>query len=55
MVVDPMEHLLGEFIVNHHDDVWDNDVIDSVETSQEWNMWRDNLARSMFNEWRHGA
>ncbi|KAH6828591.1 hypothetical protein C2S53_006589 [Perilla frutescens var. hirtella] len=55
MEVDPIEHLVDELTTNTNDEIENHDIIDSVETSPQWNTWRDNLAQSMFNEWRRVA
>ncbi|KAK6136630.1 hypothetical protein DH2020_029613 [Rehmannia glutinosa] len=49
--IDPMEEELSD--EEDDDDEEDNvEFIDTVESSQAWNNWRDNLANSMYNEWR---
>lgn len=55
MEIDPIELLVDEPTGNINNDIENDDVIDSVETSPEWNTFRDNLAQSMFNAWRHVA
>ncbi|CAO2838017.1 unnamed protein product [Amaranthus hypochondriacus] len=50
---DPLEPLLdtdyGRKLMNADDD---GDSIDVVESSIAWTLWRDNLARQMFDNWR---
>ncbi|XP_025678907.1 protein ALP1-like [Arachis hypogaea] len=43
--------LIGEEHGDNQDG--DDEMIDSVEGSNEWNDWRDNLAHEMYNEWMH--
>lgn len=50
MSVDPIEHLYDSQHMNENLGV--NDYITSVEPSDEWSAWRDNLATEMFNTWR---
>ena len=56
MVVDPLEGNLegnlGE--VDSSNDVMDGDMITTVEPSDAWSQWRDNLALEMSNRWRGG-
>jgi len=53
MKFDPLEPLLdtdyGRQLMNADDD---GDNIDVVESSIAWTLWRDNLARQMFDNWR---
>ncbi|KAI5334785.1 hypothetical protein L3X38_024918 [Prunus dulcis] len=48
MTIDPEENELNEDIYNQEED----DVITSIDSSEEWAVWRANLADHMFNEWR---
>ncbi|KAL8557006.1 hypothetical protein ACS0TY_004472 [Phlomoides rotata] len=50
---DPLEGGLDEYMSTHSDEepVTDVDVIENLESSAEWNMWRDTVAHNMFNEW----
>nr|XP_043639522.1 protein ALP1-like [Erigeron canadensis] len=49
MAEDPIEH---EVPINHTQPINDHDnVITTVETSQVWSDYRDNLANAMFTEW----
>ncbi|KAL8479004.1 hypothetical protein ACS0TY_030774 [Phlomoides rotata] len=50
---DPLEHLVDEFMHRQQtpEGQGATDYIDNVETSTEWNNWRDALAQNMFNEW----
>ncbi|KAK6136850.1 hypothetical protein DH2020_029405 [Rehmannia glutinosa] len=50
--VDPIEELSSDDDEDDHEDNENVDFIDTVEPSQFWTNWRDNLAQSMFNEWR---
>ncbi|KAK6153006.1 hypothetical protein DH2020_012645 [Rehmannia glutinosa] len=50
--VDPMEEELSDDDEDDHEDNENTEFIDTVEPSQFWTNWRDNLAQSMFNEWR---
>ncbi|XP_016199328.1 protein ALP1-like [Arachis ipaensis] len=43
--------LIGEEHGDNQDG--DDEMIDSVEDSNEWNVWRDNLAHEMYNEWMY--
>ena len=56
MVVDPLEgnleRNLGE--VDSSNDIMDGDMITTVEPSNAWSQWRDNLALEMSNRWRGG-
>ncbi|KAL8506936.1 hypothetical protein ACS0TY_017718 [Phlomoides rotata] len=53
--VDPLEGGLDEYMSTEpNQDVDINtDMIDSLETTQEWAAWRDNLAQNMWTEWNH--
>ncbi|KAL8542717.1 hypothetical protein ACS0TY_003554 [Phlomoides rotata] len=55
MEVDPLEGVLDEYLSTHLDDETSNDVemIDSLETSTEWNTFRDTTAQNMFAEWNN--
>ncbi|KAK6142040.1 hypothetical protein DH2020_013869 [Rehmannia glutinosa] len=50
--VDPIEELSSDDDEDDHEDNENVDFIDTLEPSQFWTNWRDNLAQSMFNEWR---
>ncbi|KAG8382955.1 hypothetical protein BUALT_Bualt05G0133800 [Buddleja alternifolia] len=50
MLVDPLDHCLDD--TNSDDEDNDIDLIETIESSQAWTNFRDNLASSMFNEWR---
>ena len=52
MSYDPLEEDLPEYITNDENVQNNLDVIDSVETSNEWTNWRRQLAEDMYNEWR---
>ncbi|KAK6160130.1 hypothetical protein DH2020_003511 [Rehmannia glutinosa] len=52
MAVDPLEDEVLEYVVGQSHDQVDNEFVDVVEPSQIWIAWRDNLAQSMYNEWR---
>ncbi|KAL3533031.1 hypothetical protein ACH5RR_006552 [Cinchona calisaya] len=54
MPVDPMEDQIQADLDNEGEKTVETneDVIDTIETSTEWNQWRENLALSMYNEWR---
>ncbi|XP_059639297.1 protein ALP1-like [Cornus florida] len=49
MSIDPLEESLEE--QEHTLNEVHGDSITTIETSNEWSAWRDNLATSMFNEW----
>ena len=52
MKFDPLEPLLDtEYGRQFMNDDNDGDYIDVVETSIAWTLWRDNLARQMFDNW----
>ncbi|KAH6805242.1 hypothetical protein C2S51_030073 [Perilla frutescens var. frutescens] len=53
MPYDPLESTIPEDWTNNasHEQL-DEDFIDQVESSQQWNNWRDSLALNMYNEWR---
>lgn len=48
MHVDPLEDDLDDVELLHEEDD-DINFIETVESSQAWNSWRNNLARSMFD------
>ena len=48
MSVDPMEHELVDLPNN---EVEDNDSISSIEASDQWTSWRNDLATTMYNNW----
>ena len=50
MSVDPIKHEYDR--QRRNENLEDNDYITSVETSDEWSAWRENLANEMFNTWR---
>ncbi|KAK6119077.1 hypothetical protein DH2020_047195 [Rehmannia glutinosa] len=52
MAVDPLEQDVPEYIIDHSNAHADADFVDVVESSQIWTNWRDELATTMFNEWR---
>ncbi|KAL8556984.1 hypothetical protein ACS0TY_004453 [Phlomoides rotata] len=53
MDVDPLERSLDEYMSTQSDEelVDEVEVIESLETTTEWNTWRDTVAHNMFNEW----
>ncbi|KAL8512430.1 hypothetical protein ACS0TY_018779 [Phlomoides rotata] len=53
MDVDPLEGGLDEYMSTqmNEDLVNSVDVVDTLETSTQWNTWRDTIAQNMFNEW----
>ncbi|KAL8473355.1 hypothetical protein ACS0TY_030257 [Phlomoides rotata] len=53
MDVDPLEGGLDDYMNTQMDaePVVDVDVIENLESSTEWNTWRDTMAQNMFNEW----
>ncbi|KAL8551713.1 hypothetical protein ACS0TY_000693 [Phlomoides rotata] len=53
MDVDPLEGGLDDYMNTQMDAelVVDDDVIENLESSTEWNTWRDTMAQNMFNEW----
>ena len=48
MYVDPMEHELVDLSNN---EVEDNDSISSIEASDQWTSWRNDLSITMYNNW----
>nr|XP_011464621.1 PREDICTED: uncharacterized protein LOC105351565 [Fragaria vesca subsp. vesca] len=50
MSVDPIKHEYDR--QRRNENLEDNDYITSIETSDEWSAWRENLANEMFNTWR---
>ena len=54
MSIDPIEQEFDNTPVEE-DNIVDNenDYISSVESSNEWNTWRHNLAIEMFNSWQN--
>lgn len=53
MTIDPLENEIPESGGHPLEDSIDVvESIDVIESSQQWTSWRDNLALSMFNEWR---
>ncbi|KAK6139286.1 hypothetical protein DH2020_026964 [Rehmannia glutinosa] len=48
MPEDPLELLIPDIMDNQADDA---DYIDTVEPSQQWTTWRENLAIAMYNQW----
>ncbi|KAL8549692.1 hypothetical protein ACS0TY_008511 [Phlomoides rotata] len=57
MLVDPPELELDEYLYNQHtDDLYtDNEFVDSLDATPEWTAKRDEMALTMFNEWRNVA
>ncbi|KAL3507296.1 hypothetical protein ACH5RR_032678 [Cinchona calisaya] len=54
MLVDPRDDRLQAKSDSEEDEIAEinEDAIDTIETSTEWNQWRENLALSMYNEWK---
>ncbi|GFP94726.1 hypothetical protein PHJA_001617000, partial [Phtheirospermum japonicum] len=52
MANDPMQDEVAEDHTEHNHLPDDGSYVDQVDTSMEWNQWRDEIAQSMFNEWR---
>ena len=54
MCIDPIEQKFDNTPIEE-DNIVDNenDYISSVESSNEWNTWRHNLAVEMFNSWQN--
>ncbi|KAK6118106.1 hypothetical protein DH2020_048155 [Rehmannia glutinosa] len=50
--IDPLEDELSDDSDDDNEDDIDTEFIDTVESSQAWNNWRDNLSHNMYNEWR---
>ena len=48
MLVDPIEHELLDIFNNKVDD---SDKISSLEASDQWTSWRNDLATAMYNNW----
>lgn len=53
MSIDPLEAQLDLELEAqlHNEDVAHNDTISTIETTEEWSTWRENLATQMWNEW----
>lgn len=49
MSVDPIEQEVNDQVISQDSSV---EFVDTVETSQQWVNWRDELATTMYNEWR---
>ncbi|KAL6188975.1 hypothetical protein ACLB2K_040365 [Fragaria x ananassa] len=49
MYVDPMENVVFPLETQNVDDI---DVVGTVDSSDQWTAWRNDLALQMFNEWR---
>ncbi|KAL8483598.1 hypothetical protein ACS0TY_026326 [Phlomoides rotata] len=49
---DPLNEDLRSVTLNQSDD---EKFIDSIQPSQAWSDWRDNLAHDMYNNWRRGG
>ncbi|KAL8541981.1 hypothetical protein ACS0TY_003005 [Phlomoides rotata] len=49
----PLENGLDAFLNEQQDTAGQTnvEVIDSLETSPEWSLWRDDMAQQMFQEW----
>ncbi|KAK6160194.1 hypothetical protein DH2020_003575 [Rehmannia glutinosa] len=54
MAVDPLEHQFPEFVYDDptSTNVDEADYVDFIVSTQPWNNWHDNMAMTMFNEWR---
>lgn len=52
MSIDPLENQLNAMVNNQDDDDDDDDIIHFIDSSEQWNEWRRDLATQMFNEWR---
>ncbi|KAL8466355.1 hypothetical protein ACS0TY_035454 [Phlomoides rotata] len=55
MAVDPIEQHLDDWLNRQAtgEGQVNLDVIDSLDSSPEWNIWRDTLAQNMFIDWRN--
>ena len=51
MSADPIENEILNLDESESSDD-DEDMIDSVQPTQEWTAWRNTLAMNMYNEWR---
>ena len=51
MEYDPVEEELDDHPFED-ENVNDNDIIDSVESSHGWTAWRGQLAADMYDDWR---
>ncbi|KAL6293663.1 hypothetical protein ACE6H2_001805 [Prunus campanulata] len=49
MSMDPMEHEVNE--INEAENTIEGDTIGTVEASNQWTAWRDDLALQLYNEW----
>ncbi|KAL8491812.1 hypothetical protein ACS0TY_023425 [Phlomoides rotata] len=55
MVVDPIEQHLDDWLNRQAtgEGQVNLDVIDSLDSSPDWNIWRDTLTQNMFTDWRN--
>ncbi|KAL8556683.1 hypothetical protein ACS0TY_004218 [Phlomoides rotata] len=55
MAIDPIEQHLDDWLNKQAtgEGQVNLDVIDSLDLSPEWNIWRDTLAQNIFTEWRN--
>ncbi|GAB4829838.1 hypothetical protein Ancab_019486 [Ancistrocladus abbreviatus] len=51
MEYDPIEEEYEEHIQDSHGNNETDEIISSVDPTNEWSEWRANLAANMFNEW----
>lgn len=49
MAVDPIEHELPDLYTEDEDDM--DNIITSIDSSEIWNNWRRDLAKTMFDTW----
>lgn len=52
MAIDPIEEAFDNQPVAAVENLEDDDYVNIVETSNEWTMWRQNLANEMWEIWR---
>ncbi|CAL9005041.1 unnamed protein product [Prunus brigantina] len=50
MSMDPMEHEMNE--INEVENTVEGDTIGTIEASNQWTAWKDDLALQLYNEWR---
>ncbi|KAL8477943.1 hypothetical protein ACS0TY_030010 [Phlomoides rotata] len=53
MTVDPLEDDLDDYLAGYpmEDPGTNVDVVETLETTDQWTNWRDSIAQEMFNKW----